>query len=110
MPRILGWADDSLVELAGAPGSTRDAALQAYVDRRKLAGEFAHHYFGKPGLDLIRARYAHAGHDAVAAEIGRRMADPAFTGALEPYDRIEYASLASDPAAFVPCVARRRGD
>ncbi len=109
MPRILGWADTALGKVAAAPVADRDAGLRNYVDMRKRAGEFAHHYYGKPGLDLIRARYADAAHAAVVAEIGARIVDPAFTGALEPYDRIEYASLATDPSAFIPCVARRKG-
>jgi Zn-dependent protease with chaperone function len=108
LPRWLAAGDRRAREAVEAAPGERDAALLAYFSIRKAHGEAVHRFFGEPGLDVARARYAAGPHQGALAALRQRVADPGFAAELSPVERAELELLAAQPQEFVTCTARRK--
>jgi hypothetical protein len=108
LPRWLAAGDRRAREAVEAAPGERDAALLAYFSIRKAHGEAVHRFFGEPGLDVARARYAAGPHLTAIAALRQRVADPGFAAELSPLERAELELLAAEPQEFVTCTARRK--
>jgi Zn-dependent protease with chaperone function len=85
----------------------RDDLLRSYVTTRRTITEAIHHFFGEPGLDFALASFASQAQISAVSLLAERLRDPDFAGGLTPVQRAEMSLLTSEPASFLPCVARR---
>jgi Zn-dependent protease with chaperone function len=106
LSRYLAWNDAAARNVTEAMPAERDARLLEYYKSRKMTGEFIHHFFGDPGLQVAAKRYAAPEGQAAIALLRERLTDPGFAPALSPLERAEVELLAEAPQDFVSCVAR----
>ena len=107
LPRYLALTAAAARRVTEAAGAERDAAILDYFNTRKRLGGVIHRFFGDPGLQVARARFAGPEHESAVAALRGRLADPAFAPALSAVERAELEILGAAPPDFIPCTARR---
>jgi Zn-dependent protease with chaperone function len=107
LPRYLALNDAAARRVTEAAPAERDATILAYFKSRKTLGGVIHRFFGDPGLQVARARYAGPEHESAIAALRDRLADPGFAPALTTVERAELEVLGAAPLDFISCTARR---
>jgi Zn-dependent protease with chaperone function len=92
---------------AGTPAG--DEWLRKYAGSRELTISVSYDLYGLPGLQRIREVYRADAHSRIVDLIRERLADPAFTAALDAIAAAKIAALARNPDHFVPCHAVKHG-
>ncbi|MGX7703779.1 M48 family metalloprotease [Methylobacterium sp. Gmos1] len=106
--RWLAHAEDRAEAAGAAAGDAADKPLKEYIEARKLFYEKVDHFFGEPGLTVLRAAYASPAHRRALERLRERLADPRWAAAQGPVALAEARLLATNPEAFVTCMARAR--
>jgi hypothetical protein len=108
LERYLGLKQRAVRAASEARGSELDGALLEYARSRKMLLEVVHRFYGEPGLALLQEAYNTREDQTVLTSLAGRLRDTAQPLSAEARIVADAQLLASDPSAFIPCVARAR--